>query len=53
MLGKAVVGLLVIAVLWSDSLRAIVGNLLLQLGIPLLVLAQIHWVAQELYLHQP
>lgn len=28
------------------------GNLLLQLVIPLLILAQVHWVAQELYLHQ-
>ena len=29
-----------------------VGTCLLQLGVPLLILAQVHWVAQELYLHQ-
>lgn len=29
-----------------------IGSVLLQLVIPLLILGQIHWVAQELYIHQ-
>jgi ACR3 family arsenite efflux pump ArsB len=47
--------LMLLSVVFSESLcmPTVVGSLLLQLGIPLLILAQVHWVAQELYLHRP
>jgi hypothetical protein len=47
---------MILSVFWcSESMFSptMVGTFLLQLGIPLLILAQVHWVAQELYLHRP
>ena len=35
-----------------SSLGMWIGQLLLQVGIPLLILAQVHYVAHQLYLHQ-
>jgi hypothetical protein len=47
---------MLLSVFWcSESVFSptMVGAFLLQLGIPLLILAQVHWVAQELYRHRP